>query len=208
MNEPILPPEALHAPHTRRNSGPILDVLKRALGETSAVLEIGCGTGEQGPYFTTALPHLRWLQTDLSETAVASAAAWRRAAPTKNILTPIRLDAASHPWNLPQGFIPDAVVSINMIHIAPFKACEGLITGAGALLGKGGVLFLYGPYKQGGVHTSPSNEMFDQSLQTRDPAWGIRDLETIIELAGNNGLMHTETIAMPANNLSVIFRHD
>jgi hypothetical protein len=107
---------------------------------------------------------------------------------------------------LPAGFTPDAVISINMIHIAPFAACEGLITGAGKLLRHGGILFLYGPYMQNGAHTSPSNEMFDQSLRARDPAWGIRNLEAIIQLARNNGFTHTNTITMPSNNLSVIFR--
>ncbi|MFT5538574.1 MAG: SAM-dependent methyltransferase [Alphaproteobacteria bacterium] len=208
MDDPIPPLGALHAPHTRRNSDPILSILTRALNGSSAVLEIGCGTGEQGPYFAAALPQLRWLPTDFSEAAVASAAAWRSVANTNNILTPVQLDAASLPWPLPMGFTPDVVVSINMIHIAPFAACEGLITGAGTLLGDGGVLFLYGPYKQNGAHTSPSNEMFDQSLRARDQSWGIRDLEAIIELARNNGFTHSETIPMPSNNLSVVFRHD
>jgi cyclopropane fatty-acyl-phospholipid synthase-like methyltransferase len=206
MDDSTPPPGALHAPHTGRNSDPSLNILKRVLRGTSAVLEIGCGTGEQAPYFAAALPQLRWLPTDFSAAAIASAAAWRTGAKIKNILPPAQLDAASPPWALPIGFAPDAIISINMIHIAPMAACEGLIAGAGALLGEGGVLFLYGPYKQGGAHTAPSNEMFDQSLRSRDPAWGIRDIETIIELAQHNGLAHQETIDMPSNNLSVIFR--
>lgn len=201
-----IPDGALHAPHTLRNRGPILNVLRRHLGTAGAVLEIACGTGEQGPWFAAHLPHLMWRSADLDARAVASAEAWRKASGVGNILPPVRLDVSRPPWPLPDGFAPDAIVSINMIHIAPFAACSGLLEGAGRLLPEGGVLYLYGPYRVGGQHTAPSNAMFDQSLRARDPEWGIRDLEMVIDLAAKNGLGHTETVEMPANNLSVVFR--
>lgn len=207
MNEAIhVPKGALHAPHTLRNRGPILDVLRRHLGTAHAVLEIGCGTGEQGPWFAKRLTHLTWLPSDIDARAVESATLWRDALGADNMPAPIALDVTQRPWPLPDGFTPDAIVSINMIHIAPFAACEGLLKGAGDILPDGGVLFLYGPYRIGGKHTAPSNAMFDQSLHARDPAWGIRDLETVIELAAQAGLGHVETVNMPANNLSVVFR--
>jgi len=203
---PEAPPGALHAPHTRRNRDPILAVLRRALAGATAVLEVGCGSGEQAPYFVRALPHLLWLSTDIEGAAVTSAATWRAAAGAANLLEPIILDAAAPDWPLPPGFAPDAIVSVNMIHIAPFAACRGLLAGAARLLPGGGIVFLYGPYKVDGAHTVPSNAAFDRSLRARDPEWGIRDLETVIDEAARNGLVHAETVAMPANNLSVIFR--
>jgi uncharacterized Fe-S radical SAM superfamily protein PflX len=47
---------------------------------------------------------------------------------------------------------------------------------------------------------------FDQSLRRRDANWGIRDLEAVQKAAQEQGLVFVETIEMPANNLSVIFR--
>jgi SAM-dependent methyltransferase len=203
---PDTPAGALHAPHTLRNRDPILAVLRRVLAGATSVLEIGCGPGEQAPYFAAALPHLRWLSTDVDADAVASAAAWRGAMQATNVLAPMRLDAARPDWPLPLGFAPDAIVSINMIHIAPFVACEGLMAGAGRLLAPGGVLYLYGPYRVGGAHTAPSNGAFDHGLRARNPAWGIRDLETVVDEATRHGMVHTETVTMPANNLSLVFR--
>jgi SAM-dependent methyltransferase len=204
MTETV-PPGALHAPHSLRNRDPILAVLRRVLASAHAVLEIGCGPGEQAPFFAAALPHLSWLPADIDDAAVASAAKWREASGVANVLDPLRLDVTEQPWPLPSGFSPDAIVSINMLHIAPFAASEGLFTGAGRILPAGGTVFVYGPFKIEGVHTAPSNAVFDQSLRARDPAWGIRDIEAIIALARSNGLVHRETVAMPANNHGIVF---
>jgi cyclopropane fatty-acyl-phospholipid synthase-like methyltransferase len=172
------------------------------------VLEIGCGTGEQAVYFAKALPHLTWQPADADSEAIASAAAWRRAANLGNLERPITLDATAKDWDLPTGFAPDALVSVNMVHIAPFAAATGLIDHAGQLLPEDGVLYLYGPFRRGGQHTAPSNAAFDESLRSRNPAWGIRDLEEIAAIAAASHLTHTETIEMPANNLSVVFHKD
>jgi hypothetical protein len=92
-----------------------------------------------------------------------------------------------------------------MIHIAPWQAAVGLIRNAAGVLPVGGLLFFYGPYRRNGAHTTPSNEAFDESLRARDPSWGIRDLEAVIDLARNAGLASPDIVEMPANNLSVIF---
>ena len=100
----------------------------------------------------------------------------------------------------------DALVCINMIHIAPWTAAEGLMRGAGRVLPPGGLLYLYGPYRRGGQHTAPSNAAFDAGLRAQNPAWGVRDLEAVVALAAAQGLCEPLILEMPANNLSLVFR--
>ena len=116
---------------------------------------------------------------------------------------PLALDAATTPWPIEQA---DAVICINMVHISPWAATEGLFGNAAAILPAGAPLYLYGPYKRGGAHTAPSNAEFDASLRAQNPAWGVRDLETIAELGRQAGFEPPEIVEMPANNLSLIFR--
>jgi SAM-dependent methyltransferase len=194
--------DALASPSVARNRDPILAVLRRVLPSTGTVLEIASGTGEHATYFAAAFPGLTWQPSDPDEQALRSIAA-HRATGLPNLLAPLSLDAASPKW--PVAHV-DAVVAINMVHISPWRATQGLMAGAGRVLPPGGVLYLYGTYKENGAHTAPSNAAFDQDLRGRDPEWGVRDLEEVVELAEANGLRLVERIAMPANNLSVIFR--
>jgi SAM-dependent methyltransferase len=192
-----------YRPHVPRNRDPILDVLKRVLPERGLVLEIASGSGEHAAYFARALPALTFQPSDPSEEALASAAAHRDDAGLPNLLPPLLLDVTAPSWPVERA---DAVICCNMIHIAPWAACEGLIAGAARVLAPGGVLYLYGPYKIGGRHTAPSNQEFDGYLRGQNPAWGIRDLDEVTALAGRHDLRLAETVAMPANNLSVILR--
>ena len=191
-----------YRPHVARNRDPILDVLRRVLPQRGLVLEIASGSGEHAAYFAQALPQLTWQPSDPSEEALASAAAHRDDAALPNLRPPLRLDVTAPSWPIARA---DAIICCNMIHIAPWAACEGLIAGAARVLAAGGILYLYGPYKIGGVHTAPSNQEFDASLRSRNPAWGIRDLEEVTALAGRHDFKLIETVKMPANNLSVIF---
>ena len=167
------------------------------------MLEIASGTGEHAVWFSRALSTVTWQPTDRDAGALESIAAWRDTAGLANLLPPLRLDAASAIWPVTRA---DAVVAINMVHIAPWDATEGLIVGAARVLGADGLLFLYGPFREGGVHTAVSNAAFDRDLRARDPSWGVRDLGEIAALAGQHGLKTLERIEMPANNLSVVFR--
>jgi SAM-dependent methyltransferase len=194
---------AKSAPAATRNREPILRVLRDCLRRPGFVLEIASGTGEHAVWFSEALPDLTWQPTDHDPYALQSIAAWRELSGLTNVLPPLQLDAASESWPVAQA---DAVVAINMVHIAPWSVTQGLIAGAARVLTKGGVLFLYGPFREAGAHTTPSNAAFDADLRARNPAWGIRDLDEITALAGQHGLMEPERIAMPANNLSVVFR--
>jgi SAM-dependent methyltransferase len=196
-------PAARSAAAAGRNREPILGVLRDVLPRPGLVLEVASGTGEHAVWFSAALPGLTWQPTDRDEEALRSIAAWSAMAALPNLLPPLWLDATAETWPIAQA---DAVVAINMLHIAPWTATKGLIAGAERVLTHGGLLFLYGPFREGGAHTTASNAAFDADLRTRDPSWGIRDLDEIIALAAQHGLLPPERIAMPANNLSVVFR--
>jgi len=200
---PPLVEGALTAPAVARNSEPILAVLRRTLPAQGTVLEIASGTGEHAVHFAAGLPKLTWQPTDRDADALRSIAAHRTSARLPNLLPPLELDAISPRWPVARA---DAIVSINMIHIAPWTAAEGLMAGAGRVLASGGVLYLYGPFKENGRHTAPSNAAFDASLKAHDPAWGVRDVAEVSDLAGRHGLALVERVAMPANNLSLVFR--
>jgi hypothetical protein len=193
-----------YAPAVARNRDPILMVLRRVLPERGSVLETASGSGEHAAYFAAALAGLGWQPSDPDPGARASIAAHRMRAGLPNLLPPLALDVAAPDWPVARA---DAVVAINMIHIAPWTATIGLMRGAARLLPAGAPLYLYGPFKIDGRHTAPSNQAFDKEyLRARNPQWGVRDLGEVAALAAAHGLAHVETVAMPANNLSVVFR--
>lgn len=197
-----------HAPATERNRDSILAVLKSELPEQGTVLEIGSGTGQHAVYFAPALAPRIWQPSDLPDENLASIAAWRDAVPCQNLRPALKLDVLDRPWTVEAHAVTPAVsaiVSINMLHIAPWTCCEALLAGAERLLPSDGILFLYGPFKRGGEHTAHSNEAFDKHLRVQDPAWGVRNLESVVELALSHGLALKRVAEMPANNLSVVF---
>jgi hypothetical protein len=197
------PPGARVSPSTARNRDPILQVLRSRLPVEGLILEIAAGAGEHAIHCAEALPGLTWQPTDGDPEALASIAAWRAQSALPNLLAPLRLDASQpETWPIERA---DGMVNINMIHISPWSATRGLMSGAGRLLPVGGVLFLYGPYIERDVPTAPSNLDFDRSLKSRDPAWGLRNLDEVTALAARHGLTLSERIAMPANNLSLFF---
>jgi hypothetical protein len=191
------------APAAERNRDAILAVLERLLPTTGIVLEIASGTGQHAVHCAAALPGIVWQPSDPSADARASIAAWRTQAQLPNLAEPLALDVTADDWGI--GEVA-AVVCINMIHISPWEAAVALFRGAAARLGAGAVLYLYGPYRRNGAHTAPSNEAFDAQLRASDPRWGVRDLEAVESLAATNGFVLEETVDMPANNFSVVFR--
>lgn len=161
--------EALTSPSAARNRGPILAELRRVLPGAGVVLEIASGTGEHAAHFAAALPNLIWQPTDLDEFALRSIAAHRASSGLANLRTPLALDASQPLWPLSRA---DAIVAINVVHISPWRATQGLMAGAQRTLSSGAVLYLYGPYKVNGAHTAPSNAAFDRDLRTRNQDWG------------------------------------
>ncbi|WP_426956491.1 DUF938 domain-containing protein [Muricoccus radiodurans] len=190
-----------HAPAAGRNREPILAALRRLLPLRGLVLEVASGSGEHAAHFAAALPGLTFQPSDPDPGARASTDAWTAGMP--NVRPALALDAAAGSWPLARA---DAVLCINMIHIAPWVATLGLLRGAGAVLPAGGPLVLYGPYRRGGAHTAPSNASFDESLRRRNPEWGVRDLEAVAAAAAAQGFGPPEVEEMPANNLVVAFR--
>ena len=192
-----------YAPAAERNRAPILEVLRRQVPERARVLEVASGTGQHVAFFAAGLPGTHWLPSEADPSAFASIAAWAEFEGASNVGEAILLDAAAERW--PVGVL-DVVYCANLMHIAPWPCCVGLLRGAGRHLAPGGLLVLYGPFKVDGRHTSASNVAFDRSLRAQEPQWGVRDLRDVEARAAESGLHFVEKVDMPANNLVVVFR--
>ena len=191
-----------HAPATARNRTFILDVLRRVLPTSGTVLEIGSGSGEHIVFFAQHLKGLTWQPSELTEHALPSIQAWIEHSGVDNVLAPVRLDVNAADWHT------NALVAIfccNVIHYSPWHSTQALLEGAARRLPPQGVLYCYGPYRRNGQNTSPSNETFDAWLKQRNPEFGVRDVESVQALAATHGLVLSEVIEMPANNLSLVF---
>lgn len=191
------------APSAERNKEPILSVLSRVLPPRGVVLEIGSGTGQHIAHFAEALPALTFQPSEMDVERHASIAAWTSAGNLSNVRAPLAIDVTQRPWPVGNA---DAVVCINVIHISPWEATLALMAGAGQILPAGGALVTYGPYTRGGAHTSPSNVAFDASLRARNPLWGVRDIDALVEVANGEGLALEEVVPMPANNFTLVWR--
>ncbi len=211
----------LFAPAAGRNRQPILDVLSRILPDRGRVLEVASGSGEHALWFAKSLHPLVWQPSDPDPACRRSIAAHgaqeAQGAGAQGaqegggaggeegmdiLQAPLDIDAGAADWPIERA---DAVVCINMTHIAPWEVTVGLVAGAARILPAGGVLYLYGPYLRGGRHTAASNAAFDASLRARNPDWGLRDVEAVVALAGPQGLVLREVVEMPSNNLSLVF---
>ncbi len=191
------------SPAARRNLGAIAEVLAEVLPPRGLVLEIASGSGEHAVGLAAAFAAVTWQPSDADPEALASIDAWAAEESPGDLRAAVQLDATRWPWPVREA---DAIVCINMIHIAPWAACLGLMRGAGSLLATGSPLYIYGAMKIGGEFTAASNADFDASLRACDPAWGVRDLEAVAAAARDQGLELEKTVAMPANNFSLVFR--
>ncbi len=199
----VAPGKKRHAPATDRNRDAITALLKDNLPRRGTILEIASGTGQHISHFASVFPALGWQPSDAEADALESISTWAAESGQDNIRTPLLLDVCDPEWPIESA---DGILCINMIHIAPWAACEGLFAGAAGILPKGGLLYLYGPYIEDGVSTAESNLAFDASLKSRNLAWGLRKVSDVEALAGQHGFALTQKTAMPANNLSLVFR--
>ena len=196
-----------YAPATQRNREPILKVLKQVLPTQGNILEIASGTGEHAVFFASHFAQYQWTPSDINPECLQSIIAWRNDCSIENLQAPLTIDVMQADWHktlLTTNI--SAIICINMIHIAPWQACLGLVAGAAEILPVEGILYLYGPYKINKQHTASSNQEFDQYLKMQSPAWGVRNLEDVVEIAQQYNFDLVKTVVMPANNLSVIFR--
>lgn len=184
----------------------IQEVLGRVMPDAGRALEIASGSGQHVAAFAKSFPAINWLPSDPDELARDSICAWVEMSRADNLEDPLEIDVTESNWQSRIDGPLEALLAINMVHIAPWEVTEGLLLGAGDLLVKGGLLYLYGPYRKDGAHTAPSNIKFDEWLKRQDEAWGVRDMGDVERQANLNGLVLGETIEMPANNFSLIFR--
>lgn len=184
-----------------RNKGPILSVLDDVLPATGLVLEVASGTGQHVQHFAAHCPRLHF-QPSEPETRLHASIRGRTFG-LMNVRPPLAIDVTLPHWGITDA---DAIIAINMIHIAPWDATVGLLDGAARLLPADGLLYLYGPFAEAGLHVSASNAAFDESLRVRDPRWGVRDLEDVGREARARGFRVERIVPMPANNRSVLFR--
>jgi len=195
--------EKLNFPSADRNKEPILEVLRRVLPTKASVLEIASGSGQHAVHFAGHLSGITWLPSDMDTERRASIRAWREESELTNLLEPLHIDVTTTDWNVGQF---DAIYNSNLIHITPWKCCLGLLAGSQRHIRPGGLLIIYGPFRIGGAHTAPSNQAFDDDLRSRDPNWGVRDLEAVEDAAG--GFSLEERVEMPANNQILVFRRN
>jgi SAM-dependent methyltransferase len=193
----------LASPAAERNKGPIAEVLSRILPCSGLVLEVGSGTGQHAVHFARVMAHLTWQPTEQDEDCLRSIAAWVAVEPLANVRQPLYLDATDPHWPIEAA---DAIICINMIHIAPWSTTPALLRGAGRVLRSAGLLCLYGPYRVAGKHTCASNRAFDAQLRAMNSLWGVRDLDAVSKEARAYDIELVQTLEMPANNLIAIFR--
>jgi hypothetical protein len=192
----------LHSPAAERNRGPIGAELQRLLPATGLLLEIASGTGQHAAHCSAGLPGWQWLPTDFEAASLPSISAW--CAGLDRVHAPLQLDVQQPAWpGVPAQL--DAIFCANMVHIAPWACCRGLMQGAARHLSAQGLLITYGPYLEDEVPTSPGNLAFDADLRARNPAWGLRRIEDVAHQAAFAGLRPRERVAMPANNLLLVW---
>ena len=190
-------------PSTINNRNFIADILNLYLPENGNVLETASGTGEHICYFGKQFPGVRWQPSDKSSELFWAIRA--RALEESNVSEPLLLDLSSNNFRVKEKSY-DVLLNINMIHIAPWDACLGLFRLAKKVISPDGFVYLYGPFKVGGLHTSESNKKFDTSLRDRNSNWGVRNLEDVLNIAKNCGFFDYDVHEMPVNNKSVIFK--
>ena len=189
------------SPASERNKQPIFEALRPRLPETGRLIEIGAGTGQHAEFMAPQLPGIQWLATD-REPELPGLGARLAAA---GLAPPRGLEVVAGTW--PAGPF-DAAYSANTTHIMHWPQVCAMFAGVGRCLRPGGSFFLYGPFNRGGEYTAPGNAAFDRQLRSRDPAMGLRDLGDIESLARGHHLLLVECLAMPANNLLLVFRRD
>ena len=184
------------------NKQPILNVINSYLKAGDQVMEIGSGTGQHAVYFCQQLPEVNWIPCEIPEN-MNTLAVGLEGEKLANLMPAQELDVRQKVWPVRDL---DGLFSANCLHIMPAAFNADFFRGAGKVLLPGARLCVYGPFKYQGEFTSDSNARFDGWLKNRDPLSGIRDFESINQLAEKNDFQLIEDRAMPANNQCLIWR--
>ena len=196
----------LYAPSTERNSVPIVKTIQRIAPKSGQALEIASGTGQHIVKLALSLPSLSWLPSEVDEVRLKSISAWITAESLPNIKPPLYLDATETGWaqNLPQF---DFILLVNLLHLISWNETETLFNELPKILKKNGSAFVYGPFMRSGKLTSAGDQNFHSSLIQTDPDIGYKNDLDILELFANSGLLHLQTVEMPANNLGFVLKN-
>ncbi|RXG62192.1 UPF0585 protein C16orf13-like protein [Armadillidium vulgare] len=156
---------------SERNKSPILQVLKKVVSEKFEnknpvnVLEVGSGTGQHAVYFCKEIQKLLWQPSEIHHRNIDSIKAYLEESKLPNLKSPIELDVAADTQPLELDHQYDMLVSVNLVHITPWKCSEGLLKLAGKALSPDGVALTYGPYSVHGKITPESNVQFNRYLK-------------------------------------------
>lgn len=191
-----------HSVEPDKNREPILKVLETVLPPAAVVLEIGSGTGQHAVFFAQRMPSVTWQPSDVDGSAIDSIAAWRREAGLPNLRAPLQIDTTQETWDV--GAV-GAIVAIDFTQAASWPATVGLLAGAVRYLPHGGLLVIYGPFLRED-RTASTLETVEAELRRKNPAWGVRNLETIAAVAVGRGLLLEQVVDMPGHNLTLVFR--
>mmetsp|Transcript_125375 Transcript_125375/g.244156 ORF Transcript_125375/g.244156 Transcript_125375/m.244156 type:complete len:216 (+) Transcript_125375:46-693(+) len=200
----------LCAPAADRNKQPILEALQKLIPKSARVLEIGAGTGQHAAHFAQAEPSWTWIPSEPDPQSLESIEAYTSG--LNNVLQPVDIDVAAADWPgtaaaCAGGEQVDVIYSANVVHIAPWEVCQGLIRGAGELVKPGGCVIFYGPFYISGQSFGNTAE-FDQTLRSRNPTWGIRDVDDMVNFAKPFGFTLEECVNMPKDNFCVVLRRN
>ncbi|MEE3000168.1 MAG: DUF938 domain-containing protein [Pseudomonadota bacterium] len=200
----------IDTPAFHRNCIYILEILKKELGQGRGnILEVASGSGQHCLEFARELPDYVFWPSDINSDHMESIEEWQKTENTKNLRSPIKLDVVDFDWHLDIFISPEimfeAIINVNMVHIAPIEAAEGLFRGSGQYLKKGGKLILYGPFKKNGRHVAQSNQQFDDALRAKNYEWGVRDISELSAFGKSYNLKFSHLVPMPSNNFMLIY---
>ena len=199
-------PERAYEAHAERNARAIGSVLERDLPSNGNLLEVASGTGQHAVTFAPRFPGLTWITSDPFWRSRESVNAWILHTGVRNVTAPLDLDVTKPGWETAVPRPVAAAYASNLLHITPWPVTLGLFRGLGEVLDTGAPVVIYGCFKRGGAHLTPSNAQFDRNIRGENSEWGVRDLEEVEAAAREHGLDLMETVDMPRDNFCLVFR--
>ena len=197
----------LFAPSAEKNSDPIINLIKRIVPKSGKALEIASGTGQHIVKLAMSLPNLSWTPSEIEGERLKSITAWIEGVNLLNIKPPLYLDATETGWSerLPPS---DFILLVNLLHLISWNEAKTLIGELSKALQTNGIVLIYGPFMRNAQLTSEGDKSFHNSLVQADPDIGYKNDLDMLELFSNSGLLHLETVEMPANNLAIVLKKD